>query len=434
MKPYGINHKWRILHFSWLAFCCTFIAWFSFAPLSILIQKDLGLTNVQLGWLATAGVALTIPGRLLVGWLVDLMGPRKSFSVLLAVMAIPVLMMSLVQSFSQLLVLRLLAGLTGCGFVIGIRLLADWFSPRQLGLVEGIYGGWGNAGSGIAAVCLPIIAANYGWRAALAASAVPMLVWSVIFWCGVSDVPAGQVFRRAPREVKFSALKDRRAIILAIAYFATFGSELCVVAFLPKYFFDKFHLSAMAAGMLASVFGLANIAARPIGGWLADIAGRRRVLLCMLGASAVAYLAIATAPTLPLAIVAVVVASFVVQAGAGAVFAIVPLISHTHTGRVAGLVGAAGNVGGVLFPLVFGYGLLWTGGSYLPGFIGVAVGALLGFTAVLALKVPESHHDETEALIPETTANHGARVQARPVYEPKRRLQAIPQQLAGDLL
>lgn len=435
MKPYPIEQKWRILHFSWIAFCCTFIAWFSFAPLSILIQKDLGFTDVQLGWLATAGVALTIPGRLVVGWLVDRLGPRKTFSMLLAVMAIPILLMALVENYSQLLILRLLAGLTGCGFVIGIRLIADWFPARQLGLTEGIYGGWGNAGSGIAALSLPVIAATYGWRIALASSAVPMLVWSVVFWRGVSDVPAGKIFRRAPREVKFSAMRDRRALILAAAYFATFGSELCVVAFLPKYFYDKFDLSIMAAGMLASIFGLANIAARPLGGWLADVAGRRRVLLCLLGASTLAYMAMGLASTLPLAIAAVVVASVVVQAGAGSVFAIVPLISHTHTGRVAGLVGAAGNVGGVLFPLAFGYGLLWTGGSYLPGFIAVTVGALFGFLAVLGLQIPESDHADADNNAPEATVNHGGKVQVRLAYRPQPGMQTSPSQtMVGTIL
>lgn len=413
MKSFPAKDKWRILHFSWIAFCCTFIAWFSFAPLSILIQNDLGFTDVQLGWLATAGVVLTIPGRLIVGWLVDRIGPRKTFSMLLAIMSIPVLLMALVENYSQLLILRLLVGLAGCGFVIGIRLIADWFPAKQLGLTEGIYGGWGNAGSGIAAVSLPVIAAAYGWRPAIAASAIPMLVWSVVFWRGVSDVPAGKVFRRAPRETKFSAWRDPRALILAAAYFATFGSELCVVAFLPKYFYDKFGLSAMAAGMLASIFGLANIGARPFGGWLADVVGSKRVLLCLLAASAIAYLGVGVAASLPVAVAAVVVASVVVQAGAGSVFAIVPLISHTHTGRVAGLVGAAGNVGGVLFPLAFGYGLYWTGGSYLPGFLAVTLGALAGFSAVLYLRVPESNHASDHASAPESNKLHGDRVQVR---------------------
>ncbi|MGH8551396.1 MAG: MFS transporter, partial [Methylococcales bacterium] len=41
--------------------------------------------------------------------------------------------------------------------------------------------------------------------------------------------------------------------------------------------------------------------------------------------------------------------SFFVQAGAGAVFAMVPLIKRRMTGQIAGMVGAYGNVGGVLF-------------------------------------------------------------------------------------
>ena len=36
-----------------------------------------------------------------------------------------------------------LAGIVGAGFVIGIRMVAEWFPPKEIGLAEGIYGGWG---------------------------------------------------------------------------------------------------------------------------------------------------------------------------------------------------------------------------------------------------------------------------------------------------
>jgi NNP family nitrate/nitrite transporter-like MFS transporter len=410
MTPVAAEHRWRILHFSWIAFCCTFIAWFALAPVAALVQRDLALSNVQLGWLATAGVALTIPGRLIVGNLVDRVGPRKAFAILLASLAVPVALLGLCQTYTQLLVLRLFIGLVGCGFVIGVRLIADWFPGHQTGLAGGIYAGWGNAGSAVAALALPPIAVAFGWRVALACAAVPMLIWSVVFWFGVSDVPAGKVFRRTPRESSYSPWRDRRAMILAAAYFATFGSEVCLVHFLPKFFLEKFHVSLVHAGWLAAIFGLLNVVARPGGGYLADRLGRRRVLLCVLVCMAVGYLGLGLAPSLGLAVVALVVSASFANAGNGAVYSIVPLVVPTSTGKVAGIVGAAGNLGGLLFPLVFGYGLKWTGGSYFPGFVVLFLVGLAGAGAVMYLRV-EGARDTTQS----SAGSVGAEAQGRRV-------------------
>ena len=390
MNPYPPSHKWRVLHFSWIAFFCTFFAWFAFPPLAVLAQADIGFTDAQFGWLATLGVALTVPGRVLIGRLVDRFGPRIVYSVLLALAAIPVALLGTAQSFGQLAALRLCIGLVGCGFVVGIRIIADWFPPRQLGLVQGIYGGWGNAGSALAALALPAVAVLFGWRVALSLAALPLLVWAVVYWFGVSDVPAGKVFRRRPRESSYSPWKDRTAMTLALVYLATFGSELCVIAFLPKLFYDRFGMSILLAGTCAALFPLMNLVARPGGGWLADRFGRKRALLITLACAALAYPLLGAAPTLPLAIVAVLFAGASVQAADGAVFATVPLVSPLDTGRVAGVVGAAGNVGGFLFPLAFGYGLQWSGGSFLPGFLIVSVAACIALAAISRVHLPDA--------------------------------------------
>lgn len=406
MMHYDQSHRWRILNFSWIAFCSTFFAWFAFAPLAPLIQTELRLSDSQIGWLATAGVALTIPGRVWIGRLVDRFGPRRTYAILLAVLALPVALLGFARTFGQLLALRLVVGLVGCGFVIGIRLIGDWFPRRQLGLAEGIYAGCGNAGSALAALALPIVAINFGWRAAMVAAAVPMLLWAGIFWRGVRDVPAGKIFRRTPAESSFSPWGDRRARILAIAYLACFGSELCVVAFLPKFFHDKFEMGLVGAGMFAAVFGGLNILARPMGGWMADRWGRKKILLGLLCGMCAGYLFLGFAPTLPLAFAAIIVASIFVQSAEGAVFAIVPIVSPTDTGRVAGFVGAAGNVGGLIFPLVFGYGLQWSGGSYLPGFIAVSLGAVVAFVAMLRFQLPDNDLDQAPGFAFRDEASH----------------------------
>jgi NNP family nitrate/nitrite transporter-like MFS transporter len=58
---------------------------------------------------------------------------------------------------------------------------------------------------------------------------------------------------------------------------------------------------------------------------------------------------------IPVAVLATMCCSFFVQAGEGAVFAMVPLVKRRMTGQVAGMAGAYGNVGGVTFLTVLSF-------------------------------------------------------------------------------
>ncbi len=58
---------------------------------------------------------------------------------------------------------------------------------------------------------------------------------------------------------------------------------------------------------------------------------------------------------IPVAVATTMFCSFFVQAGEGAVFAMVPLIKRRMTGQIAGMVGAYGNVGAVTFLTVFSF-------------------------------------------------------------------------------
>src|SRR5207249_3765590 len=71
----------------------------------------------------------------------------------------------------------------------------------------------------------------------------------------------------------------KQVAVLDVAYLATFGAELAVVSMLPLYFLETFKgTGPVEAGLLASGFAFMNLAARPMGGWLSDRFGRRRIL------------------------------------------------------------------------------------------------------------------------------------------------------------
>ncbi|MEE1556092.1 MAG: MFS transporter, partial [Alphaproteobacteria bacterium] len=168
---FAFSGKIRVLHLSWVAFFITFIVWFNHAPLMGSIRDALGLTPQEVKTLLILNVALTIPARIIIGMLVDRLGPRLTYSALLAISGVLCFLFALADDFQTLALTRFLLGFTGAGFVIGIRMVGEWFPARQVGLAEGIYGGWGNFGSAAAAMTLPTIALMFGgddgWRYAV---------------------------------------------------------------------------------------------------------------------------------------------------------------------------------------------------------------------------------------------------------------------------
>ena len=202
IKLWSFTGKMKVLHLSWMAFFITFMVWFNHAPLLAVIADSLGLSSSEIKTLLILNVALTIPARIIIGMLTDKYGPRLTFAVLLAVCSLPCFMFALAQNFEQAALARFLLGFIGAGFVIGIRMVSEWFPANELGTAEGLYGGWGNFGSAAAAMSLPLIALYIGktfgvedaWRYAVALTGLMSLLFSFIWYANVSDTPKGATY------------------------------------------------------------------------------------------------------------------------------------------------------------------------------------------------------------------------------------------------
>ena len=206
---WSFQGRYRTLHLTWFAFFLTFVVWFNLAPLATTVKQDMGLTLGQIRTIAICNVALTVPARVVIGMLLDKFGPRITYSAILVFSAIPCLMFATAQTFGQLVVARLLLSIVGAGFVIGIRMVAEWFPPKEIGLAEGIYGGWGNFGSAFSALSLVIVAgwlsfaggAQIGdivlnWRGAIALTGIVAAVYGFFYFFNVSDTPPGRTYQR----------------------------------------------------------------------------------------------------------------------------------------------------------------------------------------------------------------------------------------------
>ncbi|MCG6656894.1 NarK/NasA family nitrate transporter [Halomonas campisalis] len=192
----------RALHLTWIAFFITFYVWFNMAPLASSMLRSVDwLTQDHIRLFAITNVALTIPARIIVGMALDRFGPRRVFSILMVVMAIPALAFAFGNTMTQLLISRLILSSIGASFVVGIHMTALWFKPKHIGFAEGFYAGWGNFGSAAAAMTLPTIALTMlggedGWRWAIAISAIVMAAYGVFYWFAITDGPSASSHRK----------------------------------------------------------------------------------------------------------------------------------------------------------------------------------------------------------------------------------------------
>ncbi|WP_250122831.1 NarK family nitrate/nitrite MFS transporter [Chroococcidiopsis sp. CCMEE 29] len=234
---WSFRGRYRILHLTWIAFLLSFVVLFNFAPLATAIQEEFQLSADQYRTMILCNLALAIPFRIIFGMLIDRVGPRIVFSAILIYSAIPCMLFALAQDFNQLAWSRLALGIVAAGFVIGIRMVAEWFPPREIGFAEGIYGGWGNFGSGVAAFTLPLVASassflvggQVNWRFAVALTGIIAAVYGVIYFFSVQDTPPGKEYQRPERDGGLEVTTQKDFWLLCITNFPIFAA-LGVVA------------------------------------------------------------------------------------------------------------------------------------------------------------------------------------------------------------
>jgi MFS transporter, NNP family, nitrate/nitrite transporter len=201
---FSFRDRYRILHLTWLAFLITFACWFNFAPFAAIIGKELSLSAAQIQTISLCNIATTIPARIVIGALLDRFGPRRTYASLLIFILFPCLATAFAQDFNQLLWSRLLMGFVGAGFVIGIRMVAEWFPKQEIGIAQGIYGGWGNFGAFVANFGFPAVSAGIllvmggqsQWRMTIALTGIIAAVYGVVYYLNVTDTPPGKEFKR----------------------------------------------------------------------------------------------------------------------------------------------------------------------------------------------------------------------------------------------
>jgi NNP family nitrate/nitrite transporter-like MFS transporter len=367
-------------------------------------------------------VAITILARLIVGWLCDRYGPRLTYTWLLVLGSLPVMGIGLAHDYYSFLIFRVLIGAIGASFVITQYHTSLMFAPNCVGTANATTAGWGNLGGGVTQFAMPILFGLFvgtfglseaiGWRLSMFIVGLMCAVVGVAYFFVTQDTPegnfrelraAGRLANSSSRGMFFEACRDPRVWALFVTYGCCFGIEITMENIIVLYLLDYFdyfkqmdHTQALKmAGVFASCFGMMNIFARSLGGWIGDkcgnrwgLSGRVKWLFVALFCEGVALLIFSKATTLMFAIPLLVLFGLFVKMSNGATYSVVPFVNRRALGAVAGIVGAGGNAGAVLAGfLLKTEGLNWHTALFI-------LGAVVTTCSFLSLTVKLCEADE----------------------------------------
>lgn len=366
-----------------LAFAISFWGWNMIAPLGVRYAEAIDLTSGEKSLLVATPVLVGSVGRILAGALTDRYGGRVMFTVLLVLTAPFVVLVSYAgaqDSYALLIFFGVFLGIGGTTFAVGIPFVNAWYAADRRGFATGVFGA-GMGGTALSAFFTPRFVTWFGYGMTHVIIAVALVVVAVIVWIGMRDSPlwAPNTDPVVPKLV--GALKLPLTWQMSFLYAVAFGGFVAFSTYLPTYLKDVYEFDLTQAGTRTAGFAIAAVIARPVGGILSDKVGARTVSAVSFAGAAVMALVVMLQPPPELAAgAAFVVMALFLGLGTGGVFAwVASLAPKERVGSVAGLVGAAGGLGGFFPPLVMGATYDEAEHSYTTGLI------LLCATAVVAL-------------------------------------------------
>ena len=391
----GSDAASKVGHYRWvvcaLVFFATTVNYIDRQVIGILaptLQREIGWTEVEYGYIVTAFQAAYAIGLLLVGRLLDVLGTKIGYALALAVWSVAAMAHALARTPFGFGAARFALGLGESGnFPAAIKTMAEWFPRRERALATGIFNAGTNVGAVIAPLAVPWIAVTYGWRWAFILTGAIGLLW-LLFWLPMYDHPARHP-RVSPAELALirsdpedpaqripwlRLLPHRQTWAFAAGKFMTDPIWWFYLYWIPKFLHDKHGLSLLKLGPpLVAIYLIADIGSIG-GGWLSSTMLRRGVsvnrarklamLVCAVCVTPIVFASGVTSMWVAVALVGLAAAAH--QGWSANLFTLASdLFPRSAVASVVGLGGMAGAIGGMLIATAAGWVLQLTGSYHL---------------------------------------------------------------------
>jgi sugar phosphate permease len=379
-----------------------------------LISKEFGFDKITMGFIFSAFVwayaVFQVPG----GWLSDRFGARGVLAGVVTYWSIMTAATAAAFSGASFIAVRFLFGVGEAGAFPGAtRAMQLWYPRRERGLVQGVTHSASRLGAALAPPIVVLIMTEFGWRPVFFICGAVGLLWSLWWSLSYRNLPEEHRLvnkaelelirgRSANGEINPPPMEKQTNVpwgmlvssgnmwAIMFAYFTYVYCLWIFLSWLPSYLFEVRHFTLLKVGIFASLPLLAGVVGDTVGGvatdWLLKVTGsakigRRAVAIIGLLGCAACIVPAALAADAYVAVAFLTASMFFLEFTIGPSWAVPMDTGGKYSGTVSGMMNMAGNFGGALSPIVFGY--LAQGGNWQAPFI-VAAGLLVIGSAVWA--------------------------------------------------
>lgn len=406
------NKRWLIIVATFLLSLLLYVDRVCISAAKDLVAKDLGLTEIQMGWVFSAfalGYALLqTPG----GWMADRLGPRRVLALIVTIWSVFTGLTAAAWSFGSMLSVRFLFGAGEAGAFPGMaRAIYSWIPMRERGRVQAINFSGSRFG---AALTLPLISwaiVAIGWKATFVVLMLIGVAWALVWFLLFRDDPAdARWLSDAEREFILAGRQPmvvtttgppssdpiggwpilRSATVWALCgqYFASnFTFFFGLTWFFPQ-MKSRYGLTGLEASVFAAVPMIGGAMGCWLSGWWVDrlyasgrwVTSRRLPAMCGFALSAAGMLGSAFASTPLNSSVWFTLCIFGADMTLPPSWSTCVDIGRRRSGVVSGTMNMAGNLGSFITSLAFPYLLQWTGSAMPYFYMAAAVNLLaIGF-------------------------------------------------------
>jgi ACS family hexuronate transporter-like MFS transporter len=378
--------------------------------LAPVLEKEIGWSESQYGFIVTAFQGAYAVGLLAVGRMMDVLGTKIGYSVAMVFWSLAAMAHALAKSAFGFGAARFALGLGESGnFPAAIKTVAEWFPKKERALATGIFNAGSNVGAVVAPLVVPWLTLNYGWQEAFIFTAAIGFLW-LIFWYWLYEKPERQK-RLSSAELSYilsdppeaqtkikwlNLLPHRQTWAFAIGKFLTDPVWWFYLYWVPKFLNANYGLTLDKIGLpLVIIYLMADVGSIG-GGWLSSIfikhgwsvnKGRKMaMLICALCVVPIMYASQAKEMWQAVALLGLATAAH--QGWSANLFTTTSdMFPRRAVGSIVGFGGMAGAVGGMLISTATGFILELTG-SYVSIFI-IAGSVYLLALLVIHLLVPK---------------------------------------------
>jgi ACS family hexuronate transporter-like MFS transporter len=398
------NLRWWI---AGLVFLSTVINYIDRQTLSVLapqLTRELGISNIEYGWISQAFLIPYTAMFIIAGILIDRWGVKLVYGVAAAWWSVAAILHALAESAVGFGVFRFLLGTAeSANFVGAQKVAAEWFPPKDRGTLNGLVQAGTVTGALITPPLVVWLSLHYGWRTAFVATGAAGLLW-VAAWFACYDLP-----ERHPRigatelQLIRAEVSDETASIgttdvrwvdffrfpqmwgLLVARIISDPVWWFYLFWLPKYLTESRGLSMQEMGMVVWIPYLASDLGSVVGGWYSgrlisqggQVVESRKAVMLFSAVLMPVGVALVLQPPTPVTLFLISLVLCVHSAWkTNLVTLTVDIFPRRVVASVHGLVATGGGIGGAIFTALAGYLIEW--GSYTPVLV------LMGFLHPIA--------------------------------------------------